>query len=134
MKANELRIGNIVEYNEDGVIFTVTETSLNGIRVTNDEETTWIEIDQFSGIKLTEDWLLRAGFVVEHKGNELNGFYSVYTLNSITYNTIHGWWINGKQHLEYPVPLNYVHQLQNLYFALTGQELFFKKQINENIT
>jgi hypothetical protein len=105
MKANEIRICNYV-WNEVQqkaiqVNLKVLVDLLNGI--------------DWQPIPLTEEWLLRFGF---EKDNELNfvkfsfkvHFWS--SCNSYMYG-----WIGGN------IELKYVHQLQNLYFSLTGKEL-----------
>jgi hypothetical protein len=130
MKANELRIGNLIKFSEDGTIFTVGSIEEKGFSVQNDEETTWIEAEEFEPIPLTEEWLLKFGFhkkdaewylhpcfelkiIVFNKG-EFNGvmFYTrnIHTDFTPIYSTTH---------------MNHVHQLQNLYFALTGEELTY---------
>lgn len=72
----------------------------------------------FQPIPVTEEWISKLGFdMVIKQGN--GGQYGVYTLKGITYNTNHGWW--WKHHLD--VQPKYVHELQNLFFAITGEEL-----------
>jgi len=134
IKANELRIGNWVNYDEDGTNFIVTEISETGIAVVNDEELTWIELDQFSGIPLTSGWLvLKFGF------KDLNEFINTpNTFRKGDFEIIKCFWDEGQptfhlsktpngdltyyRHGKVPI-IQYVHQLQNLYFALTGEEL-----------
>ncbi len=83
--------------------------------------------DMFSGIPLTEDWLVKFGFEYD----ERNCLYSI-LVNPIEeeYFKVSG--ENGSFHPRvcydnyYPHPykvITTVHQLQNLYFALTGKEL-----------
>ncbi len=93
MKANELRIGNWVSYLGNPIQMNLG----------------WFTHD-LQPIPLTPEIMVMAGF---GKGGE--GFYYK---NGIEYNL-------DEQLLEGigDVPLQYVHQLQNLYFALTGQEL-----------
>lgn len=103
MKANELRIGNLV--------------SINKRTTTMDVKTFHAVIHGFSGydpepIVLTEKWVLKLGFeqdvkFFKHENFEVerqDGFFWYRTIND---------------YLE----VTYVHQLQNLYFALTGEEL-----------
>jgi len=126
MNANELRIGNKILFAEDGTEFTVTDILGNGFNVKNEEENTWIEAEQFEGITLTEEWLLSFGFyksmswtyAIELEGN----------LKLVYYLGEKGWSIGFKSYSDF-ANLKYVHQLQNLYFALTGKELIYKNNL-----
>ena len=110
MKASNLRIGNYVNFgivNEPIKVLSINPSS------------TTIEMAQ--PIPLTEEWLLKFGFSRDPKigGDRIE--FRVYRFDVLTFNTNHGWWHN-LQHLN-ATPLDYVHQLQNLFFALTGEEL-----------
>lgn len=86
-----------------------------------------IDITDITGIKLTPDWLIRARFIKDVRkyyslGHEAE--YNFYNIDLFTYNVVQGaWWYNGGVLHNQP---QYVHQLQNIYFALTGTELDFK--------
>lgn len=122
MKANELRLGNLIKIGGNTIdtyqIYTpkkVTLAILNEIAGENEERPD-AELSVFIPIPLTEEWLLKFGF-------KQDGFYNsaerwVY-LNNILFKG------NGHYILcHYPLcMIKYVHQLQNLYFALTGEEL-----------
>ena len=120
LTANELRIGNLVLFSDNSTIFEVTGIEIGGLYVKNQVEQTWIEIYTFEPIPLTEEWLLRLGFdklgivyYIIKKVIEINYF------NGIVGIDIRGQYV-GTPHIKY------VHQLQNLYFALTGEELTIK--------
>jgi hypothetical protein len=116
MKANELRIGNLIKFSEDGTIFTVGSIEEKGFTVQNDEETTWIEAEEFEPIPITEEWLLKLGFERDNQGNwKLKSGY--HWIELYFYHV----YINGQQ----VVLIDYVHQLQNIWFALTGKELTY---------
>ena len=76
-------------------------------------------------IPLTEEWLLKFGFnFVKSTHDEAecyDYFYNLLYLNMAN----HSISINGKCVLSF-IP-DYIHQLQNLYFALTGEELTIKQ-------
>ena len=118
MKATELRIGNLI-CNKEGTIVYVNTTHLTLLLYGIENE--------FKLIPLTEEWLLKFGFeksmswtyVIELKGN----------LKLVYYLGEKGWSIGFKSYSDFS-NLEYVHQLQNLYFALTGEEL--KPQNIEN--
>jgi histidyl-tRNA synthetase len=109
MKANEFRIGNIltVKGKEDiltGIAENDYVSKLHGHGIDNDD----IEV-----ITLTDDWLEKFDisddyFYYINNGGLLE--FGVEVLPDNYYNTV-------------LAQLKYVHQLQNLYFALTGEEL-----------
>jgi hypothetical protein len=81
-------------------------------------------------VKLTEELFLISGF--EKIKDEPSPYddgeftlvskrFTVYKMNIFTYNSIHGWWINGKHFPK--MNLKYIHKFQNLYFTLTDEEL-----------
>jgi len=112
LKNNELRIGNIIEWNKS--IFNVCKISEDSI-----ENELWCKpLTEIHPIPLTEQWLLRFGFVS-------NPYQDRYELGKIhiqcdkTKGTT-DLWIEGASHIKY------VHSLQNYVFALTGQELELK--------
>jgi hypothetical protein len=136
MKASELRIGNYVnvpnyeqcpfridafEHCSEKFIKVAQEVKLNGFEV---HPITWYG-DNLQPIPLTVEWLLKFGFeksglwtyVIELQGN----------LKLVYYLGEKGWSIGFKSYSDFS-NLYYVHQLQNLYFALTGEELTIKKQ------
>ncbi|AZA91146.1 Uncharacterised protein [Chryseobacterium nakagawai] len=98
----------------------------NGIVVNVDNQTFWdIEKypDQYEPIELTEDWLLKMGFEkLVHKYYKL-GDYSV----SMPKDEIRFIICN---YMESPpsVKIKHVHQLQNLFHSLCGEELTIKEQ------
>lgn len=113
MKANELRIGNYYKWYAEGneYIYQVDAKDFTSDNIKN-----------FDPIPLTEEWLLKFGF----KSNPYN---DTYYLENIYFegcklvfecNKTRGFtelWSD-----KFPL-VEYVHQLQNLYFALTGEEL-----------
>ena len=139
MKANALRLGNLVEYdNRIFKIFGITEelpflnTDEFGVGV--------VDYNNIKPIPLTEEWLLKFG---------------LYKFKPALNYTTRKWYIKTragvlttrlpyliqdkrtcKNSNEYEVRINpsgsaaarlciiqYIHQLQNLYFTLTGEEL-----------
>ncbi len=121
IKANELRRLNKVVFAEDGTVFDVLLIEETGLIVKNEEEEFWCEIDQFEGIPITEEWLLRL--------SDLKNFgkYYFHPFAIFPEGGVFKAWIDtceGYEPTNYTV--SYVHQLQNLYFALTGEELEIK--------
>ena len=110
MDAKELRIGNYVNKHGnlniiDGIAIGFISTSIGGAIFQN----------KIEPILLTEEWLLKFGF---YKSNvtaridlypEDDGVYFYFNIDP------------AKR-----VKIEYVHQLQTLFFALTGEELTFE--------
>lgn len=120
MKANELRINNLVNYQEDGTLFNVIGIDNLGISVKNDIEETWIELNQFEPIPLTEEWLLKFGFDKIYSSAMHTTFSNGTILNYYV------WHKSGNQYADIygaKIKCQYVHQLQNLYWCLCGEEL-----------
>lgn len=121
LTANELRLGNFIRYNEvfEGVFMEPNEGQLTADDMVFIFESDLLETAE--PIPLTAEWLERAGFereaetVWRHKNSQ-----HVYetTINEYVYR------VPGTS----LTIIKYVHQLQNLYFALTNQELDFTKK------
>ena len=102
MNANELRIGNLLENWYGDNYFEVTIEDLQII---------YNGKSKAKPILLTEEWLLKFGFKKVAENDFILGKYSLYYLL----------YYDGYRVSE--ITPKYVHQLQNLYFALTGKEL-----------
>ena len=91
---------------------------------------TWLEMNEVKPIIITDEWLLNLGFKKETNGSSLIGFFDVHTLGYMVYNTSHkAFWYDGKQLKKQPI---YIHELQNLFFALSGEELVLEKHFEIN--
>jgi hypothetical protein len=119
MQANELRIGNLL-YNNN-VLVTIDARSIFDI---------WDDkgLKEYKPIPLTEEWLLKFGFSKRAVLSSVlydmkNPRFSIYLNPPI--DKSNKWNILG---IEKNINIQYVHQLQNLYFALTGEELTIKQQ------
>lgn len=115
MKVNELRIGNY--YNHNGEIKKVTP---NIILELFESERAWIE-----PIPITEEWLLKLGFEKIGVNFQFKGISIWFSKYSESYQI--RYCLIGSD-IERKINIEYVHQLQNLIFALTGEELIFKQQ------
>jgi hypothetical protein len=120
MNSKELRIGNLIQFNENGEKFLVYEIASSGFRVRNKSEDTWIEVWQFEGIPLTEEWLMKANIMPSHK----LGFRRFYSLGNLSFEICK---TNVAVYFKEELMcfIDHVHQLQNL-FMFWGQELEFK--------
>jgi hypothetical protein len=109
MKASELRIGNYVYFEDELLKF--------------DFEMGW-NFDYIKPIPLTEEWLLKFGFEKKYQTFEFKGLNIDGTVVHFSFDK----WcseydIENCDFIEIPAECKYVHQLQNLYFALTNEEL-----------
>lgn len=121
MKSSELRIGNLVYgLNNENHSKKQVDT------IANIYQYGWETVGGKSGIApipLTEEWLIKFGF--EQKG-ELKDFYlGKYWIASDDNFSMHTDF-NGIYDLLISNSIKYVHTLQNLYFALTEEELTIK--------
>jgi hypothetical protein len=133
IKSNELRIGNYLTY-KDGIDYRVLGINeAGGVYVEGFKGCLVLEV-QFKPIPLTEEWLSRFGCQRVRMG------WFLYSANYMLYNPLNS---NDVRSSEYyalmynerivsTVAIRYVHQLQNLYFALNGEELTIKQAI-ENL-
>ena len=129
IKHTDLRIGNAVAYNwsneEPERIFMVREIVDRGsfinpeykVRISDKKIGVGsISEENLIPVKLTQEWFEKFGFEAPAEMSadfQKNGI--------IIYAGHHEWWYGFEKDLQ--VRLDYVHQLQNLFFALTGEEL-----------
>jgi hypothetical protein len=127
MKATELRAGISKVEAFKGKIETVVGVYPTEDYIEISTETCVGLISDFKPIPLTEEWLVRVGFKeVCEKGNfEMNR-----DAFSLTHNEGKMWLCFGQfAEQSNAVPCEHVHQLQNLYHALTGEELTIKELV-----
>lgn len=129
MKANELRIGNYIWLESKQKEYQIS--SGHDIEEIDDAP---LNFDA-QPIPLTREWLLKFGF---EKNNQ--SYQVVYTINvedeyEQDYTSKLYLGLDGQYFIGIPYELfrgkskiQYVHQLQNLYFALTGEELTIKEE------
>ena len=120
MKANELRIGNWINLRMDVHEWKPIKTTTTVIA-----EISTVTPFTFEPIPLTEEWLKRFGFdkrVMTINGGEFD--WELLGEELILYIGSEG---SGFDCQQFERRLKYVHSLQNLYFALTGEELELKE-------
>lgn len=135
LSAKDLKIGNYVNYfgiylPVYSIIFPqpMEDERFSGkwiVEIFDGASTTHCVIDDLEPIPLSEDVLLKLGFensyrsdytiTMHHKTNDKFGI----KINNATGISL--------VYLGIPIRVEYIHQLQNLYHALTGEELTFKK-------
>lgn len=111
MKANELRIWNLVSQNSSyGYVYSIESPlprkekrfSDKVVITLFDNGIISIPIDEITPIQLTEEWLLKFG-KIEWVNKDIDGFF---------------YWFNGEKKY-----LKFVHSLQNTYFCIEQKEL-----------
>lgn len=134
MKAEELRIGNYVKIDEGigKVAFIMDKSFCN--EYANDDYNITVEMgdgifreeeeDKVEGIPLTEEILLNCGFEYINHNNKTIGMLSpddgrgnrnrIMSFDSNFRMILNTW--------NY-IPINYIHEVQNFYFAITNKEL-----------
>ena len=120
MKASELRMGNWIYFEKD--IIKINNLNLKSIGWGNNNFAP-VSLGGFKPIKLTEEWLVKFGF---EKMNR-----TIYNSPNSKIFSLNGFFIKHYKRLDIDyyeckigyVKLEYVHQLQNLIFALTNTEL-----------
>lgn len=120
LQANEFRIGNLVKY--EGNVYAIDSISkefptLNtmefGIGVVD-----WNNIEP---VPLAEELLVKVGF--EKQKNNWKKLTICNDWTNIFWESLAGIEISVNKHSIMLPHINYVHQLQNLYFTLTNEEL-----------
>ena len=122
MKANELRIGNLIYSSSGGVKYVVGTSYKTILHSSSLESYTYYE-DYDSNcepIPLTEEILLKCGAKKTDKEDSFGGFI-IYYPNGNGMRIKNNEWSN--QHIT--VKIEFLHQLQNLYWCLCGKELTF---------
>jgi hypothetical protein len=121
IKANELRLGNWVHQDvEDAQVKALAKDDIviEGYAAKG---------AAYDPIPLTEDWLLKFGFEKKMGSWELNFRHLIVDVH-LERKTLS---IDSTGTFEYficwPIDMSFVHQLQNVYFALTGEELTIKQ-------
>lgn len=120
MKPQELRFGSYYLNDRDEV--QMFEMSMSNIDYSDD----------WNGIPLTEEWLLKFGFDKEQAKPPSSVAYSLIDAQCndfyVEYDDIlEAWQIYLEDHFWIQRQIHFVHQLQNLYHSLTGEELTIKE-------
>jgi hypothetical protein len=125
MKSTEFRIGNLVDCFMVVEIVAIEEKKL---KVRREIEKGYYNIElcpidslDLNPIPLTEEWLLKMGFEKKNETYKLKNF-GKFIFHEIGISFYPAGILNSLLRKDLII---YVHQLQNLYFALTGEELTF---------
>ncbi len=140
MKAEELRIGNFIASSGNpknietcvvGKVHSISsmDTQFEQIEVETEEEFIWFFKNSYFGIPLTEKWLIDFGFKKYAESSVCKGW--AIGVNPITQDyLLNLTWMKNEDgtlaecfYKNGYFTIQHVHQLQNLYFALTRKEL-----------
>lgn len=122
MNPQELRIGNLLRDTLAGALLEVEYISAKSfsVKVLDRSKFPLPEGWEAVPIPLTTDLLLQFGFVAERYSTFTSyvlGYFEFYVFGDRGSRTLYR---NGIIHMKMP---DYVHQLQNLYFAMENEEL-----------
>jgi hypothetical protein len=110
LDSHEIRLGNSYKIELGDGTYKIGIINLEDIENLLDDE-----IDDFyQALEISEEWLISVGF----KKCGLTGDSKCYSLNDIDI------WIYSSDYITFGKwELKYAHQLENLYFVMTGEEL-----------
>lgn len=139
---NELRIGNIILCNDK-------ISKVLGLTIHNGWGSVWVDsfiyeyddsslLSRCNPIPITEEWLIKLGFNKKGIEKEINfegaiKYENEKVFDMVFYFELEFYYIidvNTDKYEDYVYTtkiFKYIHQLQNLYFALTGKELEIKE-------
>jgi hypothetical protein len=127
MKAAELRVDNLVL--EDRCVCKVKNIYGHGflnLTITTKQGTDMnARYETIQPIPLTEEWLLK--FVNAEKNEYPNEIEICERFIFIWKESYNYWYVVTRGHMEYLTKIEYVHEYQNFYFALIGEELILTK-------
>lgn len=119
MKPPELRIGNFFEiqlsYEDVTRVRSITEIGRRQAHI----DGRWLNLDRLIPINITEDILLHAGFTQFDWLKDSSVFQCSFFKCTIDDNGVNLFCDNLKN----LKPIRYLHELQNLHYDLTGEEL-----------
>ena len=126
VKAKELRVGNLIQFQAVPYVPDFTELEvfkLSKNRINGKHQSC------FKAIPLTEELLLNLGFKNEYQYYDLEAADCWLTVNMKSKN-----WAISENREDFTTcwkEINYLHELQNLYFGLTKKELTLNTQKHE---
>ena len=119
LKESDLRIGNFIKVISTTKTFDSFITQAKGYDIVRIEEKSFNHWN-YEPIILNEEWLLKFGFKKTIGSNESNFTDGVYNFFTNSLGEVNFYYFKEGDWYQ---KLDYVHQLQNLYFALTQREI-----------
>jgi len=124
MKVTDLKIKNLVEYNNE--IFTIAEIFQNNndyfVRIENENHTVSLPAEQINPIRITEDWLEKFGFAKTYASThqiryERPEAFIKYDIDLSSNKIVEGLKIYGNN-----IRCKYIHEFQNIFSCLFGKD------------
>ena len=123
LKINELKSGDIIRVDDDGVMREGTVVKIsheeNQALVDNGVQEFWYDPEEMSALPLDENQLMRLGFTKE----EVDGMvkykkdsFRLLTPRKGDFSNIEMWWREDRRHFSFAIG---VHELQNLHLQMT---------------
>jgi hypothetical protein len=118
LKANDLRVGNYVKGIGHKISWLVD--GIEGDFIYSSKA--WRLINCFEGIPINKEWLLKFGI-------QYSEFEDLFQIGGYDIDAKDGLYCHFyfNEYGDWYKEIQYVHELQNLYFALTGEELTIKE-------
>ncbi len=116
MRTEHLRIGNLINHKIYGqcVVTAIDSQAIRVIKTKHLIGEEWFPIDDFTPINLNDEWLLKFGLYEREFSFDKGSFYLTKRIGEKAY---------LYQETRSPFRVEFVHQIQNLYFALKSEEL-----------
>lgn len=140
IEAKSLRIGNLVEIHTSNTdlnnvttnknhTFEVKTISSDMITIEDDNtEMAILNLGVLHPIPLTEEWLLKMGFDIVYSSNfRLKFDHSEHTRCGFDFSHTADKSMEGFRFYGHYIGIKYVHDLQNIFYSLTGEELTIKE-------
>lgn len=121
MNTKELRIGNYVNWLNKNTFVRAIQYCDDSTSYVSTDISGAITINQIKPISLTEEWLQKFKFM------ESGEYWDYYPCISLTKLKDGLYFFYNEYDPNLSIKVEYVHQLQNLFFALTGNELTLKQ-------
>jgi len=131
LKANELRIGNWVHIRQTKNNEQIGGIEENGRFLTKGYKSSYSSIECLEPIPITEEWLVKLGGKIGDNEIYNDSFYCFEFDNMAIFVSVIGVVVIARskydsKSVKLDVQFKHVHTLQNLFFALTGNELTIK--------
>lgn len=121
MMLNELRVGSVVTHPLFGTPAAVRAIAFNGLYI-GTEDGLLLHIDDFKPVVITDEILEKLHFVKMTSEAPGIGEYDWWETDDLSLTHIHEG-LYGVDGLSGIKPMKYVHELQNVHFVITGNEL-----------
>lgn len=128
IKAQDLRVGNLLKLKEHNGVFKVLEIQQDTINIVSNNSIQRVcYLRRMEPIPLTPEWLERAGFEPNYVEDIGNGYWShkQESFELRNYGTYYIYCVNIGEYDIGDKQIKYVHEVQNLFYALIGKELEF---------